>query len=459
MTPTTRLAASVSTCFRANTLARDKMLRGAVCFGRRAGVSFVGGRMPVARFYQSVTEYPTKSGNPQRVPAKGPVQWENPRKQKGGTPGDPAPPFAFVFDIDGVLLHVSKPIPGAAESLQFLKDHNIPFILLTNGGGKPEADRVRDLTEKLGVTLTTDNFVQSHTPFRQLVDGPDGFQDKTILVTGSDPERCRGIALDYGFKTVLTPADIYTADPTIFPFAPPTPQPNRPLPLPLATPSTPASSLPSHLKIDAIFVFDDPRDWALDTQLIMDLLQSHAGHLGTYSPLNADPSLPNFGWQNDGQPPLYLSNSDLVWSAAYPLPRFGQGAFHAALAGVWRRLTGGRALRRRVLGKPHTETYAFAERVLADHRRDLLGEGEGVGRLESVYMVGDNPASDVAGANRYVSGEGTEWVSVLVETGVWREGRVGAAELTGEKRPARVVGDVKAAVRAALEREGWGGMF
>lgn len=92
---------------------------------------------------------------------------------------------------------MSEPIHGATESLKFLQDHNIPFILLTNGGGKPEADRVRDLTEKLGVPLTTDNFVQSHTPFRELVDGPDGLQDKTILVTGSNPERCRGIALGY----------------------------------------------------------------------------------------------------------------------------------------------------------------------------------------------------------------------------------------------------------------------
>lgn len=92
---------------------------------------------------------------------------------------------------------MSEPIPGATESLKFLQDHNIPFILLTNGGGKPEADRVRDLTEKLGVPLTTDNFVQSHTPFRELVDGPDGLQDKTILVTGSNPERCREIALGY----------------------------------------------------------------------------------------------------------------------------------------------------------------------------------------------------------------------------------------------------------------------
>ncbi|KAK1833153.1 HAD-superfamily hydrolase [Podospora conica] len=423
MTPTARLAASVSTCFRANTLAREKMLRSA------------------------------------QVSAKGPVEWDKPLKLKGSAPGDPAPPFAFAFDIDGVLLHVSKPIPGAAESLQFLKDNNIPFILLTNGGGKREVDRVRDLTEKLGVTLTTDNFVQSHTPFRQLVDGPDGLKDKTILVTGSDPERCRHIALDYGFQTVITPHDIYTASPTIFPFAPPPPQPSRPLPLPLATPSTPPSALPSTLKIDAIFVFDDPRDWSLDTQLITDLLQSHAGHLGTHSPLNADPSLPNCGWQRDGQPPLYFSNGDLVWSAAYPLPRLGQGAFQAALAGLWRRVTGGHELRRRVMGKPQAETYAFAERVLAEHRHDLLGHAAAVGGLGRVYMVGDNPESDIAGANRYVSEKGTEWVSVLVETGVWKRGRVGEAQLVGERRPARVVGDVKGAVSAALEREGWKGVF
>lgn len=99
---------------------------------------------------------------------------------------------------------MSEPIPGATESLKFLQDHNIPFILLTNGGGKPEADRVRDLTEKLGVPLTTDNFIQSHTPFRDLVDGPEGLKDKTILVTGSNPERCREIALGYVPPPCLT---------------------------------------------------------------------------------------------------------------------------------------------------------------------------------------------------------------------------------------------------------------
>jgi HAD superfamily hydrolase (TIGR01450 family) len=95
--------------------------------------------------------------------------------------------------IDGVLLHVAKPIPGAPEVLRFLNDYNIPFILLTNGGGKHETERVKDLGEKLGVQLSTDNFVQSHTPFRELLEGPGSLRDKTVLVTGSDYEKCRAI--------------------------------------------------------------------------------------------------------------------------------------------------------------------------------------------------------------------------------------------------------------------------
>lgn len=96
--------------------------------------------------------------------------------------------------IDGVLLHVAKPIPGAAESLKYLQDNNIPFILLTNGGGKHEIERVKDLSSKLGVQLSVDNFVQSHTPFQELAHGPEGLSDKTVLLTGADAQKCREIA-------------------------------------------------------------------------------------------------------------------------------------------------------------------------------------------------------------------------------------------------------------------------
>lgn len=102
-----------------------------------------------------------------------------------------------LISIDGVLLRSSAPIPGAAEALAYLHNNNIPFILLTNGGGKHESTRVVELSKKLGVPLTEDNFVQSHTPFKQLVEGSDtieSLKDKTILVTGGDGDKCRKVA-------------------------------------------------------------------------------------------------------------------------------------------------------------------------------------------------------------------------------------------------------------------------
>lgn len=313
--------------------------------------------------------------------------------------------------------------------------------------------------------LTISNFVQSHTPFQELV---DGLRDKTILVTGANADKCRAIAEAYGFGSVVTPADIMAAEPRVWPFEPLTAEvyagTSRPLPASLHSgPDAvidPTGGDAASLKIDAIFVFNDPRDWALDIQIIVDLLLSQSGHLGTYSPLNGDPALPNRGWQADAQPPLYFSNADLFWSTGYHLPRFGQGAFQAAVAGVWRRVTGGHELERHVFGKPATATYAFAERVLERHRHEVLGGegGRGVGPLRRVYMVGDNPESDIAGANDYRSEVGTEWDSILVKTGVWSKDRAGGeGALRGRFKPGVVVGDVRDGVRWALEREGWTG--
>lgn len=101
------------------------------------------------------------------------------------------PALTPMSSIDGVLLHQCRPIPGAAETLAYLHEANIPFILLTNGGGKHERERVADLNKRLDPKLTIDNFVQSHTPFQDLA---KGLEDKVVLVTGADPEKCREIA-------------------------------------------------------------------------------------------------------------------------------------------------------------------------------------------------------------------------------------------------------------------------
>lgn len=392
------------------------------------------------------------------------------------------------FSIDGVLLHSSKPIPGATETLKLLQRINIPFILLTNGGGKSEAERVADLTEKLGVELDVSNFVQSHTPYQKLLD-PDAelghpkleeylenslgrrrFSSKdTILVLGSDASKARRIANGYGFESVVTPGDILKACPEIFPFDPLHEFYDRqeilPLPKPIYNPKAdPAMRLEDCLKIDGILNFNDPRDWAVDTQLVTDLLLSHRGYLGTYSSRNGDPSLPfKDRWQNDGQPPLIFSNVDLQWSTGYHQSRLGQGAFRAAVSSVMRKLGPDNRFSRGIktfeFGKPTIATYAHAWATLDRHRRRL-----GLPDTKVVYMVGDNPESDIHGVQTWNSHLGTSgpdrrptlgpyWKSCLVRTGVWEEHAMPLDRLPKHKSPHHVVDDVRAAVELALREQ------
>lgn len=350
-------------------------------------------------------------------------------------------------------------IPHASQTLQFLQRNSIPFILLTNGGGKHESERVKDLSSKLDVNLNTSMFVQSHTPFAELVHGEKNLRDKCIMVVGGEGGRCRDVAEMYGFTNVVTPGDIYSAYPEIWPFSKPFLKDYyasfaRPLPKPINSASPEES-----LKIDAVFVYNDPRDWGLDLQVILDVLLSREGIMGTYSPKNGDQSLPNSGYLQDNQPPLYFSNPDLLWAAKYHLSRLGQGGFRESLEGLWRAVTahshGPNAappeLYKTVIGKPYTETYSFAENLLLRHRDSLFGNAGGSPPLKKVYMVGDNPESDIRGANSYDSPHGVEWVSLLTRTGVFRD-------RPGHKptwEPRAIVDDVRAAVQYALKDSGW----
>jgi len=184
--------------------------------------------------------------------------------------------------------------------------------------------------------------------------------------------------------------------------------------------------------------------------VILDLLLSKDGVLNTYSPKNGDKSLPNNGWQQDGQPKLIFSNPDLFWASSHPLPRLGQGGFRAALQGIWHEMTGGAELSKLVIGKPTRHTYLYAEHVLQKHRAEVLRElHQEVGELKTVYMVGDNPESDIRGANEFVSPDDTKWESVLVRTGVWRDGQGRTPKYT----PKALVDNVQDGVKWALRKQ------
>ncbi len=248
---------------------------------------------------------------------------------------------------------------------------------------------------------------------------------------------------------MVTPGDIYAQYPSIWPFSS-----NfvdyyksfaRPLPKPIIAGDPSAS-----LKIHGIFVYNDPRDWALDAQIILDVLLSSQGIMGTYSSKNNDRSLPNRGFLQDGQPPLYYSNPDLWWASGYHLPRLGQGGFREAFEGLWAAVTGGpregARLEKVVMGKPFQKTYEFAERKLLKHWK-AIHHGSEPGSL-TIYMVGDNPESDIRGANTFQSPIGAEWTSILVRSGVYNGG-----EPTW--KPNVIVDDIWHAVQWALRQSKW----
>lgn len=178
--------------------------------------------------------------------------------------------------------------------------------------------------------------------------------------------------------------------------------------------------------------------------------------MGTYSEKNGNENLPNKGYLQDGQPPIYFSNPDLLWAAAYHLPRLGQGGFREGLEGVWAAVTGGPAkgveLIKTVIGKPYEPTYAFAEKKLNDHRADLVELNKSVSvpakPLKTVYMIGDNPESDIRGANSYKSPLGTDWYSILVRSGVYAGGEPAW-------KPRTIVDDVWHAVEFAAKNSSW----
>ncbi|KAI4238380.1 MAG: hypothetical protein L6R40_005742 [Gallowayella cf. fulva] len=420
-----------------------------------------------------------------------PRQWQR-SLQTAPANNSRAPDFAFAFDIDGVLLRSSSPLPRARETLTLLQRLRIPFILLTNGGGKHENDRVAELSRLLSVRISPSMFIQSHTPFADLIHQIDErdrtktpLKDKTILPSRTLPipplsttqsthplpippkpfNQSELTTTPLPLKQLRLPLHLITAHPNLWPFTSPysahyAPH-ARPLPHPI---STPHSSSP-HLRISAIFVFADPRDWALDIQLLLDCLLSRNGLIGTSRPQ-----------KNIIHPPhLYFSNPDLQWSSSYHLPRLGQGSFQAAFQGVWHQLTNGRSppLPITTIGKPSQGTFEFAEkRLLVAHhlatttttehhhheeeeekpkKGRVVGGEKKAGGFRKIYMVGDNPLSDIVGGNTYRSPFNSTWDTILVRSGVYNDEPL----QHDEHKPTVIVDGVGDAVEWALRKEGW----
>ncbi|KAI0829926.1 HAD hydrolase [Trametes gibbosa] len=335
-------------------------------------------------------------------------------------------PLVFTFDIDGVLLRGPHLIPGARRALDMLNGANamgvkIPFILLTNGGGVGEEARRAKLSSELGVELEGNQILQAHTILKSVA---HKYADKPVLVLGGRNDVVRQVANGYGFKHAYTTLDVLAWKPEVWPFHE------------LSSEERASTKVVDFAQtpISAIFVFHDPRNWSLDIQIIVDVIRSRG--------LISTPYLDNhasIGETRDFPIELVFCNPDLLWKSDFPQVRLGQGAFREAFQAVYKAVSG-TTYPYVQYGKPTTATYKYAEGVLRDRLEDLHG-----GRLEkmpNVYMVGDNPESDIAGANA------AGWPSILVRTGVYDPAQGEPAH-----KPTHIAEDVEEAVRWAIERE------
>ena len=103
---------------------------------------------------------------------------------------------------------------------------------------------------------------------------------------------------------------------------------------------------------------------------------------------------------------VITTNPDLFYSSNHPSPRHGPQVLEAALQAICKK-----ALNRDIVieryGKPYTFNYDFTEEFLRTKaaKRAI--------KISKFYMIGDNPLSDIAGANK------KGWVSILVRSGVF----------------------------------------
>ncbi|XP_012693934.2 haloacid dehalogenase-like hydrolase domain-containing 5 [Clupea harengus] len=281
------------------------------------------------------------------------------------------PDFGLLFDIDGVLVRGKTPIPAAKKAFQRLVDSNgqfvVPVVFVTNAGNCLRQKKADQLSHILGVPISQDQVMMSHSPLRMFTK----YHDKCILVSGQGP--VLDIAKNLGFMKVVS-IDMLRES---FPLLDMVDHNRRP--------RLPSSLLVNLPKVEAVILFGEPIRWETNLQLIVDVLLTN-GNLGsTY--VNSPPN----------HLPLLACNMDLMWMAEAPSPRFGHGTFLVCLENIYKKVTGKDLKYEALMGKPSELTYHFAEYLI----REQAAERGWRAPVRSLYAIGDNLMTDIYGANLY----------------------------------------------------------
>ncbi|XP_068693452.1 haloacid dehalogenase-like hydrolase domain-containing 5 [Montipora foliosa] len=275
------------------------------------------------------------------------------------------PSFGVLLDIDGVLVRGRKPIPGAREALEMLRQAEVPSVFLTNGGCESEKEAAERLSDKIGFEVREDQMVLSHTPLKMF----NWLHKKHVLISGQ--QNIKEIIQGYGFTKVSDIEDVRKAYPLLD-------MVDRERRYDQINLGIPVEELPP---IEAVLLLGEPVRWETNLQLIVDLLVTSG------SPSSSSTT-------SNEHIPVIAVNTDLLYMAEAPLPRFGHGAFLMCLEALYKKLTGNKLIYTALLGKPNLASYQYAEHCLLNQVNESSSS-----QINSLYAIGDNLDTDIYGAN------------------------------------------------------------
>ncbi|XP_052778307.1 haloacid dehalogenase-like hydrolase domain-containing 5 isoform X2 [Mya arenaria] len=242
----------------------------------------------------------------------------------------------------------------------------VPVLFVTNAGNTLRQGKAEALSNWLDLEVTADQVVMSHSPLRMFKQ----FHNKHVLVSGQG--KIEEIAAGLGFTNITTIDTLRQCFPHLDMV-----DHNRRKPGPCAF----EEYFP---KIEAVILFGEPVRWETNLQLIIDVLMTD-GKPFTALQETPYPHIPVLG-----------CNMDLLWMSEACMPRFGHGCFLHSLESLYQKISGRELKYTALVGKPSELTYHHADYLLNQQALDLNMDG-----IKTIYCIGDNPESDIYGANLY----------------------------------------------------------
>ncbi|XP_043936664.1 haloacid dehalogenase-like hydrolase domain-containing 5 isoform X2 [Protopterus annectens] len=281
------------------------------------------------------------------------------------------PKFGLLFDIDGVLLRGRTPLPAAKEAFRKLVNPQgqprVPFVFVTNAANCLQRVKAEQLSCALEVPIGKEQVIMAHTPLFTFHD----YHEKHVLISGQGP--VLEIAQNRGFRRSITIEMLREA----FPLLDSVDRSRRATTQPAFNHDIP--------QIEAVILFGEPVRWETNLQLIIDVLLTN----GTLDCTFRTAPYPHI--------PVLACNMDLLWLAEAETPRFGHGTFMVCLETLYEKISGHHLKYEALLGKPSPITYECAEDAVWKQAQEQNWSHP----ITTLYAIGDNPMTDIYGANLY----------------------------------------------------------